>query len=90
MHEHDSFDLVAIVAFPSTKTRYQVVSITVKLEQQIVTHSFAVGSTYLPLLRPSEEMAIVLVTVKVSRPVTSFIVILNAQQKSISLVTMNV
>ena len=41
-----SFVLVAVVAFLSTKTRYQVVSTTVKLEQQIVTHSFAVGCTY--------------------------------------------
>ena len=42
-----SFVLVAVVAFLSTKTRYQVVSTSVKLEQQIVTHSFAVGCTYL-------------------------------------------
>lgn len=42
-----SFVLVAVVAFLSAKTRYQVVSISVKLEQQIVIHSFAVGRTYL-------------------------------------------
>ena len=42
-----SFVLVAVVAFLSTKKRYQVVSITVKLDQKIVTHSFAVGHTYL-------------------------------------------
>ena len=42
-----SFVLVAVVAFLSTKTRYQVVSTSVKLEQQIVTHSFTVGCTYL-------------------------------------------
>ena len=85
-----SFVLVAVVAFLSTKKGYQVVSITVKLDQKIVTHSFAVGHTYLSTFKTSEEKAIVLVTVKVSRSVTSFIVILNAQQKSISLVTMNV
>ena len=42
-----SFVLVAVVAFLSTKTRYQVVSISVKLEQKILIHSFAVGHTYL-------------------------------------------
>ena len=42
-----SFVLVAVVAFLSTKKRYQVVSIAVKLDQKIVTHSFGVGRTYL-------------------------------------------